>query len=594
MAYRTGRQAIRHRRQRSIETLESRVLLAGDLVGQWVADDLNAELDDQAAVGAWTDAVNGVEGIAVGQPLLVKDAIGGRSAVRFETSDGNDGIKVAASVSPLRTAEDFSVFATFVTSSSDLQGGQDRWLSNSGLVDANSLNFGRDWGLTINSEGAISAGMGTGFGVSTSVYSDVSGLNDGQFHVATLTRSGATLTLYVDGNPVGSTSDGAEGPMSPIDVMFGTTSSSGNVGFDGDIAEVRMYDGALTSAEVAGVNNELNSYYDNAQPEAAPDEYTVNEDTEFLANFVSAGNGVLANDADPDGDPLTAVLIESAQHGVLSLNPDGSFFYGPDRDFNGVDTFTYAANDFRDSEPVTVTITVAPVYDAAIAVADRYKILSGTSLTVSTDDGLLSNDVNTDMAELKAVLEQPVGQGLLTLQDDGSFTYDPQGFAGTETFQYRIDDGTGLSNTVAVTLVVNSPPVANDDQFTVNEDASLLTGAGAGVTQNDVDAESDPLLVTLLTEPQFGTLSLSDAGAVTYSANPDYFGDDSFTYRLSDGEDESNVATANITILPVNDAPIPADDVYFGLSDEVLEVSAWLDCSPTTWTLKAASCPRCW
>ena len=213
MAYLTGRPSRRQRRAALVETMEARVLLAGDLVGHWIADDLNTELDDQATVSRWTDTVSGIEGSAIGQPILAKGQIGGRSAIRFETSDGVDAIKVAGSVSPLRTAEDFSVFATFQTDSSELQGGRDVWFSNSGLVDANSRNFGRDWGLSINPEGAVSAGIGTSFGASANVYSDVSGLNDGQMHVATLTRSGDTLTLYVDGNFAGSTSDGVAGPV---------------------------------------------------------------------------------------------------------------------------------------------------------------------------------------------------------------------------------------------------------------------------------------------------------------------------------------------------------------------------------------------
>jgi hypothetical protein len=44
---------------------------------------------------------------------------------------------------------------------------------------------------------------------------------------------------------------------------------------------------------------------------------------------VSSGNGVLANDTDPDGDPLTAEAITQPANGVLSLSPNGSFFYTP-------------------------------------------------------------------------------------------------------------------------------------------------------------------------------------------------------------------------------------------------------------------------
>ena len=70
--------------------------------------------------------------------------------------------------------------------------------------------------------------------------------------------------------------------------------------------------------------------------------------------------GVLGNDSDPDGDTLNAKLLASTAHGTLSLNPDGSFSYAPQAGFNGVDTFTYQANDGKlDSNVATVTINVA-------------------------------------------------------------------------------------------------------------------------------------------------------------------------------------------------------------------------------------------
>ena len=62
--------------------------------------------------------------------------------------------------------------------------------------------------------------------------------------------------------------------------------------------------------------------------------------------------GVLANDTDVDGDALTASLVTQPAHGTLSLNADGSFTYTPDANYNGADTFTYAANDgTADSAP---------------------------------------------------------------------------------------------------------------------------------------------------------------------------------------------------------------------------------------------------
>jgi len=55
--------------------------------------------------------------------------------------------------------------------------------------------------------------------------------------------------------------------------------------------------------------------------------------------------GVLGNDEDADGDPLTAELETDVTSGSLTLNDDGSFAYTPNTDFLGDDTFTYFAHD---------------------------------------------------------------------------------------------------------------------------------------------------------------------------------------------------------------------------------------------------------
>ena len=76
--------------------------------------------------------------------------------------------------------------------------------------------------------------------------------------------------------------------------------------------------------------------------------------------------GVLSNDTDSDGNPLTAVLVQNAEHGALTLNPDGSFTYIPFEDFVGIETFRYVANDgLANSNLATVTIAVAAVTASA-------------------------------------------------------------------------------------------------------------------------------------------------------------------------------------------------------------------------------------
>jgi len=92
---------------------------------------------------------------------------------------------------------------------------------------------------------------------------------------------------------------------------------------------------------------------------AVDDAYAMDED---MVLTVDAANGVLANDTEPEGDPLTAVLVEGPLHGQLALAADGSFVYTPDADYFGTDTFTYVANDGTvDSNIATVTITIADV-----------------------------------------------------------------------------------------------------------------------------------------------------------------------------------------------------------------------------------------
>ncbi|NIV46301.1 MAG: tandem-95 repeat protein, partial [Gammaproteobacteria bacterium] len=117
-------------------------------------------------------------------------------------------------------------------------------------------------------------------------------------------------------------------------------------------------------ADTSGVQNftiTVNAAGNNP-PVAAADSYSVNEDATLNVTVP----GVLGNDTDADLDTLSAVLDSNVSNGpLITLNPDGSFSYTPNADFNGSDSFTYHANDgIDDSNIVTVTITVDPVNDA--------------------------------------------------------------------------------------------------------------------------------------------------------------------------------------------------------------------------------------
>lgn len=95
----------------------------------------------------------------------------------------------------------------------------------------------------------------------------------------------------------------------------------------------------------------------NQPPLATDDFYGLTE----AGSLSVAAPGILANDNDPDNNPLTVELVTGPAHATsFQLNPDGSFSYTPPPYFYGEDTFTYRASDSIDSSPIaTVHITVS-------------------------------------------------------------------------------------------------------------------------------------------------------------------------------------------------------------------------------------------
>jgi hypothetical protein len=289
----------------------------------------------------------------------------------------------------------------------------------------------------------------------------------------------------------------------------------------------------------------------NAPPRAADDAYGGNED----AGIDVAAPGLLRNDSDPDGDALSAALIAPPARGQLSLRPDGSFTYLPQRDFHGSDGFTYEARDGRGGAArASASVTVRPLNDAPVAVADAYSIGRDATLAVAAP-GVLGNDRDVDGDALAALLVSGPAHGTLALAPDGGFTYTPQaGFTGDDGFTYRAIDVSGANSVAVVALLVtgtpvNQPPVAADDAYSVVAGNVLSVGA-PGVLANDVDPEGAPLAVTLDGGPLRGSLSLQSHGGFTYTPDAGFTGTDAFTYRASDGVQLGNAARVALAVLP--------------------------------------------
>lgn len=318
-------------------------------------------------------------------------------------------------------------------------------------------------------------------------------------------------------------------------------------------------------------------------PTAVDDSYTTLEDTVLTV----PAPGVLGNDFDTDPSPvLSAALVTNPSKGTIQFTADGSFIYTPFPNANGQDQFTYKVIDesARESDPVgTVTIDITPVNDAPTAVNDggaTYTTNEDVTLNVPARGVLINDlDVDTPNASLVAVIESgPSNAQSFMLNSDGSFSYTPSpNFNGTDTFTYRVSDGSLTStNFATVTIVVNpvdDPPVANDDTFTTLEETQLVIGA-PGFLLNDDEFDGQALTFNLLTQPSIGAFTLESNGGFTYTPIKDFSGSVTFTYTVSDGTTESAPATVTIDVLPVNDVSVPEADSYSTREDTALNVPA--------------------
>jgi hypothetical protein len=217
----------------------------------------------------------------------------------------------------------------------------------------------------------------------------------------------------------------------------------------------------------------------NQAPVATNDTYS----TALNTTLTESAPGVLANDKDPDGDPITAVLLSLPADGTLTLNADGSFTYSPAAGFFGADSFTYQASDGQlQSNVATVTINMG---QPPVANNDSYSTNENTVLSVAAP-GVLANDTSPSGNPVTCAILATPTHGHVVLNPDGSFTYTPAtNFTGVDSFSYLNSDGQFHSNIATVTLNVLDHPVARDDTYGYIPNATLTTAAAqTSVTMN--------------------------------------------------------------------------------------------------------------
>ena len=267
-----------------------------------------------------------------------------------------------------------------------------------------------------------------------------------------------------------------------------------------------------------------------------------------------------ATASDVDGDDLTFSLATGPASGSVTVNDDGSFEYVGDPDFFGSDTFAITVSDGRLDDVILVDVTVDPVNDKPVA--------EDLALTVDEDGQvtgqIVFSDVDNDLDELRAfyLLQSPIG-AMVDVSEDGSFTYAPPAeFSGTDSFLIGVLDNGDTAALAAVTVTVNpvnDAPVGDDLAVSGDEEAAI-TGT---VTASDVD--SAELTFTLGTGPASGSVTVGGDGSFEYVGDVDFFGTDSFTVVVSDGE-LTDELTVTVEVANVNDAPV-LDDALFAVDE---------------------------
>lgn len=283
----------------------------------------------------------------------------------------------------------------------------------------------------------------------------------------------------------------------------------------------------------------------NTAPTANDDNYIVEQGSTLQRGIAL---GVLANDTDPEDDPLTARLVQPpANAAAFTLNPDGSFSYRHNNSQTTNDAFTYVANDgFDDSNVATVVINIQPLgnvqctpvqvlEDAENSVINLYDDCPGFAAT----QPLLSiASISNNALFATTVLDSL--SGVLTLD------YAANQF-GNSTITFNAQSSTGQNTPVSMQVTVaplNDAPIAVDDiaATIVNRPIEV------DVLANDVDFDGDALIIRTFSNPNTGTVEPQFSGKFLFTPEQDFTGEATFTYSVEDDSLASDQGVVKITV----------------------------------------------
>ena len=547
---------------------------------------------------AFDDKIAGIEEL-----VQTKDA-GGAIAITLDATDiGNAGLKVI----DLSADTDAAGANTLDLSAA----GSD--LTLTGSAGADTLKTGGGDDSIVGGGGADTIAPGTGTDTLTG------GAGTDTFKDTDAALDGSTITDFAQGDVVRLTGSGGaatDGSFLQYDSGSGTltldTAAPGSDNFDAGDTRITLQnftstgfnvttmggDALITmNAEPRVVTNNGRTVDEGATAGITASELAINDpeqDSVALTVTVDStpsrgllfvdGQGAGSNDGTRDGEPP---LGQGGTFTVRNIGND-ELFYVHDGSETTSDSFAFSVADgVGGTTSGSFALTVTPKNDNPSPSNDTATSQAGQAETIA----VLDNDGDPENDSLTVSAVTPSANATASINDDDTISYTANAdFIGTDTLTYTVSDGNGGSASGTVTITVNEDvndaPVANDDSFTLDEDAESVT---LDVASNDTDADGDTLSVSLKSTPSDGSAKADDSG-ITYTPDADFNGTDSFTYTVSDGKGGFDSATANIAITAKNDDPVPKDDSFQANSNEtttldVLENDIDIDGDALTVTL---------
>jgi hypothetical protein len=278
---------------------------------------------------------------------------------------------------------------------------------------------------------------------------------------------------------------------------------------------------------------------DNVAPIAIADSAIVDEDQ-------SVTIAVLANDVDPDGDPLRVnnTQVDGSGHSVRITA--AGLVVTPRPQFHGVLRVTYALTDGDAYASAVATVTVRPIEDAPEARDSRVTATPGIETGIELDVREYDGDPITI-----TVTRPPAG----TLRPSGvrGFRYMPPPGAAVDSFEYEVSDGTSsASATVDIAMSLgDSAPVA------MEAIAYTRGGRAVDVWLYGYDPLGAPITAEIVTPPAHGVAAMIDGYQAVYTPALDFVGTDTFRFRVRAGDRVSVPATVTISVDAADLPPVP-------------------------------------